>query len=86
MPVKIPKNKASFLDIIPRGIGLVFVLSILLSISSSNHIFIAAEEPAPNAIASITRKMTSHRNKEFFFRNISKHQKVPRYSSLKKAF
>ena len=54
MPVKIPKIKASFLDIIPRGIGLVFVLSIFLSISSSNHILIAADEPAPKVTASKT--------------------------------
>ena len=38
----------------PRGMGRNFVLSIALSISSSNHILIAAEEPAPIAIAVIT--------------------------------
>ena len=49
-----PRGLSSFLDIIPRGIGLVFVLSILLSISSSNHILIAADEPAPKVTASKT--------------------------------
>ena len=55
-PVNIPKTKASFFDTIPKGIGLDFVLSIVLSISSSNHIFIDAEDPAPRAIANITKK------------------------------
>ena len=54
IPVKIPNTNASFLDTMPRGMGRNFVLSIALSISSSNHILIAAEEPAPIAIAVIT--------------------------------
>ena len=48
-------TKASFLDTMPNGIGRVFVLSIALSISSSNHIFIEAEDPAPIAIATIIK-------------------------------
>ena len=55
MPVNIPRTRASFFETIPSGIGLNFVLSIVLSMSSSNHILIAAEEPAPSAIAIITR-------------------------------
>ena len=41
-------------EILPEAIGLVFVLSIDLSISSSNHILIEADDPAPIAIAIIT--------------------------------
>ena len=47
-------NNASVFEIIPSGMGLVFVLSILLSISSSNHILIAADDPAPKLIDSNT--------------------------------
>jgi len=57
VPVNIPTTSASFFETIPSGIGLSFVRSIVLSMSSSNHILIAAEEPAPNAIATITRKL-----------------------------
>ena len=46
-----PKNNASVFEITPSGMGLVFVLSILLSISSSNHILKAADDPAPKLIA-----------------------------------
>ena len=56
IPVNIPKIKASDLDIIPSGIGLVLVRSIVLSISSSNHIFITADDPAPRVIDSKTKK------------------------------
>ena len=56
IPIIIPKINASFFDIMPRGIGLAFVLSMLLSISSSNHIFIDADEPAPRVIDNKTKK------------------------------
>ena len=48
----------------PRGMGRNFVLSIALSISSSNHILIAAEEPAPIAIAEITIANKSYRDEK----------------------
>ena len=54
--LNIPKINASVLDIIPSGIGLVLVRSIVLSISSSNHIFIAADDPAPRVMDNKTKK------------------------------
>ena len=51
---KIPKTNASFFVTIPSGMGRIFVLSIVRSISSSNHILIEADDPAPMAIAKIT--------------------------------
>ena len=52
----IPKPSASPAIIFLEGIGLFLVLSIILSISLSNHIFIAPEAPAPNEIQKIVRK------------------------------
>ena len=54
IPVRKPKNNASVFEITPSGMGLVFVLYILLSISSSNHILKAADDPAPKLIESKT--------------------------------
>ena len=48
-----PNAKASVGSILPVGIGLFFVLSILLSISRSYHWFSTPAEPAPKAIAKI---------------------------------
>ena len=54
IPKKIPKTNASFFVTIPSGMGRVLVHSIVRSISSSNHILIEADDPAPIAIANIT--------------------------------
>ena len=49
----IPKVNASDGSIFFEGIGLFFVLSIILSISLSYHWFNAPDAPAPIAIANI---------------------------------
>ena len=51
-----PKPSASAGEILPSGIG-IFVLSMSLSISLSNHMFIAPDAPAPEKYKkSIERK------------------------------